>query len=35
MAAENKEGGNPDMKIRIEYFENDAKFHMFGEHNCK
>jgi len=35
MAPENKEGGKPDMKIRIEYFENGAKFHIFGEHTDK
>jgi hypothetical protein len=35
MAPENSEGENPDMKIGIEYFENDAKFHIFAEDALK
>jgi hypothetical protein len=30
-ALESSEGEKPDMKISIEYLENGAKFHLFGE----
>jgi hypothetical protein len=35
MAPENNEGETPDMKIRIQCFENEAKFHIFGEYTDK